>query len=64
MQLESKAWLYEILPEIEITHARRIVQTRNQIIHQYEHVSDEVIWDIIQTHLPLLKKEIEVLLPY
>jgi uncharacterized protein with HEPN domain len=50
-------------PNIKITNARRIVQTRNQIIHQYEFVSDEVIWDIIINHLPLLKKEIQALIP-
>ncbi len=56
--------ILKVSPSIEITHARRIVQTRNQIIHQYEFVSDGVIWDIIQNHLPMLKLEVEALIPY
>lgn len=51
-------------PEIAITHARRIVDTRNFIIHEYEKVSDEVLWAIAIRHIPLLKIEIEALLEH
>lgn len=48
--------------EIEITHARRIVGLRNQIIHGYDTVSDENIWGIVMIHIPKLKEEIELLI--
>ncbi len=51
-------------PGIAITHARRIVDTRNFIIHAYEKVSDEVLWAIAMRHIPLLKVEIETLIEH
>jgi len=47
---------------IRITNARKIVDTRNRIIHGYNSVSDDVIWGIIVRHLPELKKEINELM--
>lgn len=47
---------------IALTHARKIVDTRNRIIHGYDSVSDEVIWGIIHIHLPVLKSEASSLL--
>ena len=49
-------------PNIEISNSRKIVETRNRIIHGYDSVSDEVIWGIVVRHLPLLKIEIKNLL--
>ncbi len=47
---------------IQITNARKIVDTRNQISHGYDKVSDDVIWAIVINHLPKLKVEIDKLL--
>jgi uncharacterized protein with HEPN domain len=47
---------------IELTNSRKIVDTRNRIIHGYDNVSDEIIWGIIIRQLPKLKAEIEKLL--
>lgn len=47
---------------IELSNSRKIVDTRNRIIHGYDTVSDEIIWGIIINHLPLLKTEVEQLL--
>lgn len=47
---------------IALTHARKIVDTRNRIIHGYDSVSDEVIGGIINIHLPVLKSEASILL--
>lgn len=44
------------------TDSRKIVDTRNRIIHGYDSVSDDIIWGIVIKHLPLLKQEIEALL--
>ncbi len=46
----------------ELTNARKIVDTRNRIIHGYDSVSDEIIWGIIIRHLPKLKEEISILM--
>lgn len=47
---------------INITNARKIVDTRNRIIHGYDSVSDEIIWGIIINHIPLLQIEVQMLL--
>lgn len=47
---------------IIISNSRKIVDTRNRIIHGYDSVSDDVIWGIIVRHLPVLKAEVEKLL--
>jgi len=51
-----------LAPSIEITAARRIVDTRNYVIHGYDSVTDDVMWGIVVRHLPLLKAEVEKLL--
>ena len=47
---------------IQLSNARKIVDTRNRIIHGYDTVSDDIIWGIVIKHLPVLKSEIEKLL--
>jgi uncharacterized protein with HEPN domain len=47
---------------IELSNSRKIVDTRNRIIHGYDTVSDDIIWGIVINHLPTLKSEIETLL--
>ena len=48
--------------EIEISNSRKIVDVRNRIIHGYDSVSDDVIWGIVIKNLPVLQKEVEILL--
>ncbi|MDR9410697.1 MAG: DUF86 domain-containing protein [Balneolaceae bacterium] len=47
---------------VQISNGRKIVDTRNWVIHGYDNVDDIIIWAIITNHLPELKKEIENLL--
>lgn len=47
---------------IELSNSRKIVDTRNRIIHGYDTVSDQIIWGIVIQYLPILKTEIEQLL--
>ena len=47
---------------IELSNSRKIVDTRNRIIHGYDSVSDDIIWSIVMAHLPNLKLEVEKLL--
>lgn len=49
-------------PEIEISNSRKIVDTRNRIIHGYDSVSTETIWGISIKNLPKLKDEIQLLI--
>lgn len=49
-------------PEVRITNARKIVDTRNRIIHGYDTVSEEIIWAIVIRDLPNLETEIDKLL--
>jgi uncharacterized protein with HEPN domain len=49
-------------PNIKITDSRKIVDTRNRIIHGYDSVTEDVIWLIVIKYLPILKKEVEKLL--
>ena len=47
---------------IVLSNSRKIIDTRNRIIHGYDSVSDDIIWGIINKHLPILKAEVENLL--
>lgn len=55
---EAMNKLLKINPNLNITKARKIVDTRNYVIHGYDSVSNEMIWSIVINHLPLLKVEI------
>ena len=58
---EATNRILKVDKNIEITHARRIVDLRNWIIHAYDNVDDVILWGIISKDLPLLKEEIEKL---
>ena len=47
---------------IKISNSRKIVDTRNRIIHGYDSVSDEIIWGIVINHIPILQTEVKDLL--
>lgn len=47
---------------IELSNSRKIVDTRNRIIHGYDSVSDQIVWAIVISHLPILKSEVETVL--
>lgn len=59
---EAMAQILENNPEIKITDARKIVDTRNYMIHGYDSLSLEIMWGIVIKKIPVLKKEIEQLL--
>ena len=50
--------ILNVNPNIEITNARKIVDTRNRIIHGYDTVSEEIIWAIVSNDLIKLRQEI------
>lgn len=45
-----------------IENARKIVDTRNRIIHGYDKVSEDIIWAIVLKDLPLLYAEVTELI--
>ena len=46
----------------QLSNSRKIVDTRNRIIHGYDSVSDDIIWSIVINHLPILNTEVANLL--
>lgn len=54
--------LLKISPEISITSARKIVNTRNLLIHGYDSVDLATVWVIVRKHLPVLKDEVTELM--
>ncbi len=56
--------VYRILkvnPDFPLKNARKIVDTRNRIIHGYDNVSDDIIWSIVVRDISELQKEILLL---
>ncbi|MEO6711543.1 MAG: DUF86 domain-containing protein, partial [Planctomycetota bacterium] len=45
-----------------LSDARSIVGFRNVLIHNYEQVDVEIVWQAIQTRIPQLRSEVERLL--
>jgi uncharacterized protein with HEPN domain len=54
---ESAPELAERLPEI-----RRIIGMRNRIIHGYDGVDDEIVWDTVEHKIPPLLEQLTTLL--
>lgn len=59
---EAMNRILKIDPSIQIDNARKIVDTRNWVIHGYDKVDDVVVWGIVSRHLPKLLKEVSILL--
>lgn len=59
---EAVSRILKIEPEMSLSNSRKIVDTRNRIIHGYDTLTVEVIWGIVINHLPLLKNEVAKLL--
>lgn len=54
--------ILKINPDIPISSARKIVNTRNLVIHSYDSLDKEILWGIVIKHLPVLKEEVRQLL--
>lgn len=59
---EAMNQVLKINPQIPITSARKVVDTRNFVIHAYDSLKPDILWGIVINHIPLLKSEIEALL--
>jgi uncharacterized protein with HEPN domain len=58
---EAMSRILKEMPDIAISNARKIVDTRNRIIHGYDSVSEDIIWLIVMRYLPLLGLEVQIL---
>jgi uncharacterized protein with HEPN domain len=45
-----------------ITDAARIIAFRHRLSHGYASISDEVVWGVLETYLPVLRREVKALL--
>ena len=59
---EAMSKALKLEPELHITAARKIVDTRNYLIHGYDSLRLDIIWSIVINHLPKLKEEVLLLL--
>ena len=59
---EAIGRILKAMPDFQITNARKIVDTRNRIIHGYDNISEEIIWSIVVRDLVDLEKEVDDLL--
>lgn len=55
---EDVSQLTKLDPSIEINNSRKIIDTRNYIIHGYDSLRNDILWSIVINHLPLLKEDI------
>lgn len=55
---EAMNRVLKIEPKINITSARKIVDTRNYVIHAYDSLKPDILWAIVINHIPRLKAEI------
>ena len=58
----SQLWKIDPVTTASITDWRGIVGFRSVLIHGYAKVSDIKTWDIVQTELPVLRRELDALL--
>ena len=54
---EADPALTENFPEL-----RKIIGMRNRIVHGYDNVDEELVWDVVQNRLPTLRQKVEALL--
>ncbi|MSU58274.1 MAG: DUF86 domain-containing protein [Pedosphaera sp.] len=41
---------------------RKIIGLRNRIVHGYDKLDEELVWDVVQNRLPALQPQVEALL--
>lgn len=61
---EALAQLARLDPAIaeQITDFRSIIAFRNILVHAYAQVDDRIVWDIVESKLAILVKEVSLLM--
>jgi uncharacterized protein with HEPN domain len=52
----------QLCPDNRLEELRKIVGFRNRLIHAYDAIDTSIVWAILKNHLPLLKKEVQLIL--
>lgn len=52
----------KIKADLPITSARKVVDTRNFVIHAYDSLREDLLWAIVINYIPRLKSEVTQLL--
>ena len=60
---EAMNIIIKIAPDAKITNAKRMVDVKDKITHGHDEIDSLRIWNIIVSHLPVLKQEVRNLLP-
>jgi uncharacterized protein with HEPN domain len=47
---------------VQIMAYRQIIAFRNILVHGYDAIDDQIVWQVIQQDLPVLKQQVESLL--
>lgn len=55
---EAVSQILKTYPEIPISSARKIVSTRNYVIHGYDSLRPEILWGIVVRDIKILKLEV------
>lgn len=55
---EAMNRILKVDSSIQITSARKIVDTRNYVIHAYDSLKSDILWAIVINHIPRLKADI------
>ncbi len=59
---EAANRIFKLNADIKITNVRKIIATRNRIIHGYDSVSEDIVWSIVVRDFPELLIEVQQLL--
>lgn len=59
---EAMNRILKIDSSVSITSARKVVDTRDFVIHAYDSLKPDILWAIVVNHLPRLKQEVLQLL--
>lgn len=59
---EAMSKILQLNPDIQITNARNIKNTRNYVVHAYDTLEPHIIWNIVINDIPKLKEEVTHLL--
>jgi uncharacterized protein with HEPN domain len=59
---EAVNTLLKNYPEMEISNSGRIVNARNKLTHGYDEIENMQVWNILVNHIPVLEKEVNILL--
>ena len=51
---QSDPGVVDAVPEL-----RKIVGLRNRVVHAYDAIDDEIVWDIVQTKLVVLRTQLD-----